>query len=362
MNSKVVSYGILRAVAIIAGVLVLGYFLFTVRSIILYIGISAVIALVGRPLVYFLSRRLRIPNQFSVILTLLIILSVILGILALFIPIISQQSENFARVNFSQLKTNLDMLNTQVRDFLGLRQVDLLESLNIPSYIEKFDFKSIPLFMGSIFGRLGSIVIGVFAVVFISFFFLKDSGLMLNSTLAFAKKENEERFKRVFNKIKILLSRYFVGLTLQIFVLFILYTVLLFSFNVQNPVAVAFVCAFLNIVPYIGPLVAGVLMVFFVGSNHLGADFSTVILPNMLYVLAGYIVTQVIDNIINQPLIFGQSVKSHPLEIFLVIIISGLLFGILGMIIAVPSYTAIKVIAKESLSKYKVVKYLTKGL
>src|SRR5690625_3184456 len=238
----------------------------------------------------------------------------------------------------------------------------LFESIKLSSYVEDFDFKSIPFFMSSIFGRLGAVVIGVFAVGFISFFLLKDSNLLLNSFLAFAKQENEERYKRIFNKIKHLLSRYFVGITLQIFVLFILYTILLSIFQIQNPVAIAFICAFLNIVPYLGPLVAGVLMVFFVGSNHLGSDFSTVILPNMLYVLAGYLIAQLIDNFINQPLIFGKSVKSHPLEIFLIIIISGILFGIFGMIVAVPTYTAIKVIAKESLSRYKVVKYLTRGL
>src|SRR5699024_5045424 len=186
--------------------------------------------------------------------------------------------------------------------------------------------------------------------------------LLQKCLIDYTKKENEERFKRFFNKIKHLLSRYFVGIFLQILVLFILYTILLYIFKIQNPVAVAFICAFLNIVPYLGPVVAGILMMFFVGSNHLGSDFSTVILPNMLYVLAGYLIVQTIDNLINQPLIFGKSVKSHPLEIFLIILISVLLFGVFGMIIAVPSYTAIKVIAKESLSKYKVVKYLTRGL
>src|SRR5699024_11233580 len=103
-----------------------------------------------------------------------------------------------------------------------------------------------------------------------------------------------ERFKRVFTKIKNLLSRYFIGISLQIFVLFILYVILLYTFEAKNPIAVAFICAFLNIVPYLGPLVAGLVMVLLVGSNHLGADFSTVILPNMAYVLFGYLVTQII--------------------------------------------------------------------
>jgi|SRR5690625_796496 len=362
MNSKTISAGILRAVGSMLGIFLLLYFLYEIRSILIYIAIAAVVALIGRPMVYFFQRRLKIPNQLSVVLTLLLIFSVLTGILALFIPVINQQSENFARLDIEEVKENLNALNIQIRDYLGLEETNLFDSLKLSTLLENYDFKSIPFFMSSVFGRLGAILIGTFSVIFISFFFLTDSNLLLNSFLAFAKTENEERFIRVFNKIKNLLSRYFIGIFLQIFVLFVLYTILLYIFRIQNPVAVAFICAFLNIVPYLGPLVAGILMVFFVGSNHLGSDFSTVILPNMLYVLAGYLIAQLIDNFINQPLIFGKSVKSHPLEIFLIIIISGILFGIFGMIVAVPTYTAIKVIAKESLSRYKVVKYLTRGL
>ena len=362
MTPKPISNGILRALAITVGVVITCYFLYAIRSVLLYIAIAAVVALVGRPLVYFFRKRLKVPNQAAVILALLFIFTIILGILALFIPIISQQTENFHKINFEELQTNLSTLNIEVRNYLGLEQANIIQSLHLKDYISSFNFKSIPLFMSSIFGKMGAIFFGGFSVIFIAFFFLKDSNLLLNSFLAFAKKGNEQRFERIFNKIKNLLSRYFVGIALQIFVLFVLYTILLFIFGIENPFAVAFICAFLNIVPYLGPLVAGILMVLFTASNYLGTDFSSIILPNTLYVLAGYVIIQLIDNIINQPLIFGQSVRSHPLEIFLVIIVSGLLFGIFGMIIAVPCYTAIKVIAKEAFSQFKIVQHLTKGL
>jgi predicted PurR-regulated permease PerM len=71
---------------------------------------------------------------------------------------------------------------------------------------------------------------------------------------------------------------------------------------------------------------------------------------------------QLIDNNINQPLIFSKSTKSHPLEIFLVILIAGFISGILGMIIAVPLYTIIKVIAKEFFPENSIVKLITKNI
>jgi len=97
-------------------------------------------------------------------------------------------------------------------------------------------------------------------------------------------------------------------------------------------------------------------------SSNLGESFSEVILPKTSYVMIGFVVAQLVDNFVSQPIIFSKSVKSHPLEIFLIIIIAGILFGIAGMIVAVPAYTAIKVILKEFLSEYKIVNKLTKGL
>ena len=75
-----------------------------------------------------------------------------------------------------------------------------------------------------------------------------------------------------------------------------------------------------------------------------------------------FIIGQLIDNFFSQPYIFSKSVKSHPLEIFLLILIAGILFGVVGLIVAIPVYTAIKVVLKEFLSDNQIVKKLTKNL
>jgi predicted PurR-regulated permease PerM len=97
-------------------------------------------------------------------------------------------------------------------------------------------------------------------------------------------------------------------------------------------------------------------------TSNIGLDFQSEILPTSLYIMLFYFIAQMIDNFVSQPVIFSKTTKSHPLEIFLVIIIGGLLFGVLGMIVAVPLYTALKVILKEFLSENKIVKSLTKDL
>ncbi|MDQ7917294.1 AI-2E family transporter [Mesonia sp. MT50] len=362
MRAKTITVGILRALGVIVAIFLFCVFIYMIQSVIVYIAIAAVISLIGRPIVWFLKHRLRIPNKLAVIMVLLLVSAIFVGIIALFIPIIVQQSENLGQIDFDAFKTDLNELNIQIKDYLGIEQIDIIQGLQQTSFVRNFDLKVIPNFMNHIFGGLGTALIGIFSIIFISFFLLKDSKLMLNSILVFANRGDEARFKRVFEKIKALLSRYFVGLTLQIFVLFVLYSSLLMIYDVDNPIAIAFICAFLNIVPYLGPLVAGILMMLFVISSNLGADFSTVILPKLAYVMTGYGIAQLIDNFINQPLIFGKSVKSHPLEIFLAILIAGLLFNVIGMIVAIPVYTALKVIAKEAFSEYKIVKNLTKDL
>jgi len=151
-------------------------------------------------------------------------------------------------------------------------------------------------------------------------------------------------------------------LVFQITILFIIYTIVLAIFGIENAVVIAFLCALLNLIPYIGPLIGGVIMLFLSMSSNLGQDFQSVILPTTIYVMIGYAIAQLIDNFLSQPLIFSNSVKSHPLEIFLVIMIAGVLFGVTGMIVAIPTYTAIKVILKAFLADNKIVKSLTKDL
>jgi predicted PurR-regulated permease PerM len=144
--------------------------------------------------------------------------------------------------------------------------------------------------------------------------------------------------------------------------IFILYLIVLVLFGVQNALIIALICGILNIIPYIGPIIASVLAAVLTMMGTINSDFQTVTLPTTIYVLIGFFVVQLIDNNINQPIIFSNSVKSHPLEIFLTILIGGFIFGIVGMIIAVPFYTILKVIGKEFLPENKIIKLFTKNI
>ncbi|GGD94527.1 AI-2E family transporter [Planktosalinus lacus] len=362
MLSKEITKGILNAIAVLLGFIVLGWFLYQIQSVVLYIIISAIISLIGRPLILFLKNQLRFNNLLAVIITMVFIYGFFIGLLLLFIPLIRQQSHNLSLLNIESFSQTIENLYSEMLAYFAGSNIDIETQIENSGFLNTLDFGFIPEFINTFLAALGSFSIGLFSVIFISFFLLKDSKLMESGLLTLIPDEFESRFSNSLNKIKSLLSRYFIGLVFQILILFIIYSFVLLLFGIDNAIVIAFLCALLNIIPYVGPIIGGILMFFLTMSSNLGQDFSTVILPTTIYVMIGFIIGQLIDNFLSQPLIFSKSVKSHPLEIFLIIVIGGLLFGILGMIAAVPFYTAIKVISKEFLFEYKIVKGLTKDI
>lgn len=360
MNSKTISNGILRALGIILALFVLGYFLFKIQSVIIYIIIAGVLSLIGRPLILFLIRKLKFPNTLAVITTMFLMLGLLTGLIVLFVPLILEQGRNLSLLEVDKLQANIQDVFNQINTYFSSKGIDILKELESMDFASQF--KAIPNLFNDIIAALGSLSIGLISILFISFFFMKDSQLLKNGILTLIPNNTENRFSKSLETINDLLSRYFLGLIIQILILFIIYTIILLSFGISNAVVIAFLCALLNLIPYVGPLIGAVLMFILSMTSNIGLDFQEQILPTSLWILFCYGLAQILDNFVSQPIIFSKTTKSHPLEIFLVIVIGGLLFGIIGMITAVPIYTALKVILKEFLSENKIVKSLTKSL
>jgi len=362
MNSKIITNGILKAIGVVIGIALFIYFLYKIESVIVYISIAVVISLIGRPIVLFLRNRLKFKNTIAVIFTMLLLIGFFIGLILLFIPLIIEQGRNLSLLDINKLQTNIETLYQQVISYFEINNFDIEQSFENYNILSKIDYSLIPNFLNGVISSLGSFSVGLFSVLFISFFFLKDSQLFENGVLIFIPESKETSLTNSFHKIKDLLSRYFVGLIFQILILFTIYTIGLLIVGVENAVVIAFLCALLNLIPYVGPMVGGFLMLTLTMTSALGNEFSEIIFSKIIWVLAVFIFGQLIDNFFSQPIIFSKSVKSHPLEIFLIILIAGIMFGIVGLIVAVPAYTAIKVILKEFLSENQIVKKLTKGL
>ena len=362
MDYNNISKGHLKTIGVIVGIILFLLFLFKISSLILYIGIAAVVALIGRPIVSWFKNRLHFNNTASAFATLMLFIGFIVIMMWIFVPIIVEQSKNIADIDLDLIKRDLNELNIQASEYLGLEKINLIEGIKRTDYVRNFNADLIPNFVEIFFDKIGDFLVGLLSVIFISFFLLKDEDLVTHVVTAFAHPRNEQKFISIMGDVKELLSRYFLGLVLQALIITFFYTILLMYLEIPNALAIALICAALNIVPYLGPLLGMAVLVLVTISNNLGADFSSELMPLLIIVAVGVAIAQLFDNLISQPVIFSQSVKSHPLEIFIVIIIGGLLFGVAGMILAVPLYTTIKVILKEFFSEYRFVKRLTRGM
>jgi predicted PurR-regulated permease PerM len=136
----------------------------------------------------------------------------------------------------------------------------------------------------------------------------------------------------------------------------------LWIFGIKNALLIGFFAGLMNIIPYIGPLIGGIIGLVLGTISTLALGSYNELLPVTLKLLGTFVVVNFIDNNILVPVIYSKSVKSHPLEIFLVIIIGGGIAGLVGMLFAVPVYTLLRVIAKEFFNQFRVVKKLTEAI
>lgn len=133
-------------------------------------------------------------------------------------------------------------------------------------------------------------------------------------------------------------------------------------FGIENALVIAIIGGFMNIIPYLGPLMGCAVGVVVGIISNLGINAYDMILPNTLEIAGVFLVANAIDNFVLQPTIYSKSVFAHPIEIFLVILMAGNIGGIVGMIVAIPAYTLIRIIAKQLLSEFKFIEMLTKKI
>jgi len=361
MNAKEISSGIVRAVLQLTGICILVWLLLQVKTLLIYMLIAGIVSLIGRPINQLLTKRLKFKNILASSITIVFLMWILVSIFSLFVPLLVQQGENLSLLEVNELKGNIETLIQEIGTYFNLDNSFWQQQFSVDNLFQNVNFGLLPELLNQTLELLGGFTIGLFSVVFILFFFLKDSHLQERIILALVNDEVTDRVEKSIEKTKDLLSRYFLGLLLQISILLIIYSIVLAIFDIENAFIIAFLCALLNLIPYLGPIIGGVIMLLLTMSSFIGADFSTVILPKTGYVMIGFVIGQLVDNFFSQPFIFSNSVKSHPLEIFIVILASGTLLGPVGMIIAIPLYTTIKVIAQEFMAENKIVKSLTKN-
>jgi predicted PurR-regulated permease PerM len=294
-------------------------------------------------------KRFKIKRGLASFITLLGYYGVIYFLFSLLSPYVIQEAKLLSDISPSEVIETIEpIVKTIEEQVFSITGNDFsVEGYLKEKVITLFDMTNITNVINTITSMLGNIFIAFFAISFIAFFFMKDGKNIEQNILSILPKNFREELTDTFPEIKIKLTRYFLGLCLQITIVFLCLLTGLWIVGVENFVLIAVLSAFMNLIPYVGPLIGAALGLGLTIASGYQLDFYTELLPMLLYVGAIYTCTQLLDNIVLQPLIYSNSLNLHPLEIFVVILVAGNIFGILGMILATPAYAIIRIFIKE---------------
>jgi predicted PurR-regulated permease PerM len=362
-----------RSILIFCGIVLLIAIAWFFRNIVVYILVSGVLSIMGRPLVDFLSKfhisRWKFPRALAALITLIIIWGFIVLFFVIFIPLITKQINYFSTIDSDKIVQLIQGQIEWVEGILKSINSDLSNDLSLRDYFNQkvsdvLNINMIQNFMGSIIGTLGSIIIAIFSVSFITFFFLKDQHLFFESILIWVPDKYTENVTRALYSIKNLLTRYFIGVLIQCTCIMILIDIgmTIAGIDFQQALVMGLILGVLNVIPYVGPWLGLFIAVIMGVASHINQDFATVVIPLIFYMIIVEVIVHLIDNVVFQPVIFSNSVKAHPLEIFIVILAAGFAAGVPGMILGIPTYTVLRVFAREFFYNFKAVQKITSGL
>lgn len=361
-----------RNTLFIVGLLFIIFLIWYFSAIVSYILISVVLSFLGRPLVRWLMKikhkRFKVGKSVAAFATLMALWIVFISFFRFIIPLLLREVEALSQVDFTQVLDSIEEPLLNMIHFFSKDTVDI-ESKNFldiatESLGAQIDFSQVSNWFGLVAGTIGELLIGFFSVSFITFFFLKEETMFRTFILLLVPTQFEEKVAHIIDSISYLLRRYFIGLLFEVFMVMLLDTIGLTIVGIEfsQAVVIGLFCGMFNVIPYLGPWMGAALGLLIGAALHINLDFMSEVLPILGWMTLVFTSVQVIDNVLFQPLIYSSSVKAHPLEIFLVILAAGSMAGIIGMILAIPVYTILRVVAKEFFDNMKLVRKITEHL
>lgn len=332
-----INYKNLLIAALGVGVIVL---LFKLQTIITVFAISFFIAYMFDPVVDIFEAR-RIPRYLTILVMMAIAAALISLFLAWLIPVaaselqyLANNSQNYIDSAFGFLQHSAALLNIQ----LDVEAVKLHIASRSTDYIREI-FSSMSSIMSS-FTKVTGVLLNIALIPILVFYFLKDFDKILARALEFLNNKFKMDFKGYYSEFDEILSKYFRGQIIVAMILGVLYTVVLLIAGVKPAVILGAVSGILSIVPYLGFIVG------FSTSVILAAlQYADMLHP--LLVIIGFSVVQFLEGNFITPKIIGGSLGLHPTAVIFALMAGGSLFGIGGMIIALPVAAFIRVLITE---------------
>lgn len=359
MTGEKILKGIM-SVAIIAIVMLSVWYL---SNVVLYILASAVLSLIGRPLVVRITRikiaGYNISFTIASAITLILMWVVVGGLFALFIPLLFNKVNSLAELDWDSVTSVIATSFVDIQQYLertfALKLSDIGDAFkNFILGLVNVDYIKTFSSIVSMFKNFG---IAFFSISFITFYFMKDDGLFYRLVTLFFPDRYRKNVFNALDSITTLLSRYFRGLFVESIVLMIIISLAMLIFGMQSSDAliIGLIMGIFNVIPYAGPVIGSFLSLCIAIIMPIDGD----ILHTALVLCSTIATVKIIDDFIIQPTIYSDRVQAHPLEVFLCILIAGYVAGVWGMLLAIPLYTVLRVFAREFFSEYSVVRKLT---
>ncbi|MDP2649604.1 MAG: AI-2E family transporter [bacterium] len=318
------------------------WFLYTERAILAPFVLAGIFAYVFNPVVEFFNQKIRLPKTVSILIIYIVLIgSVTIFSILLTKRIITESSElknyvdHLAKITFNEVNTLPDWIRPTVE-----------ESLNS---LEKSKIFSTQ-YLFSLFPQAISRIVSFFLFLFSAFYFLKEGKNVFNSILNLVPNKHKVDVEILARKINLVLGGYLRGQLILIFLVSLILYICLSILNVRFALILAIFSGFAEIVPIIGPITAGVVAALIVVVTN-SSSFSMPPFQVAIAVAITYFLVRMFQDYFINPHILGRITKLHPLIILFAVVSGGHLWGILGLILAVPIAASIKIILEFALDK-----------
>lgn len=300
------------------------------------------------PVVDYLEKK-QVPRIWSIIGLFIIVIALIIWGLVVIVPKIQEQTVSFGN-HFPQYIDTIDKkmqeilsdpFFAQFRNALEDTGDKLISSLgDIIRNISTFTVQG----LGSFVGAIATVVVAIITMPFILFYLLKDGKQLAPYLMKFLPNKMRQPTLKVLGEVNSQVSSYIRGQLTVAFAVAVMFILGFSLIGLDYAITLGITAGFLNLIPYLGSFLAMVPAVF------LGIVGGPVLLAQVLLV---FVIEQTIEGRVISPLVLGSQLAIHPVTILVVLLTSGKLFGVVGVILGIPVYAAVKVLVSHFFEWYK---------
>jgi len=332
----------LRTLFFIALAAVAIWFLYLERTILTPFVLAAIFAYIFNPVVNFFTHKVKLPRTISILIIYLVLVGVVVFLGVLFTGRIIEESSELRIYIEGVIRGTRSQINT-LPDFIRPIASDSLVSL------EKSRIFT-PSYWVTLFPQAISRIIGFFIFLVAGFYFLKEGNVVFDKILNFIPKDLRIDMEIMLRRMNKVFGNYLRGQVFLIVLVSVVLFVALSILGIRFALVLAVVSGFAEIIPIVGPIFAGAIAVLVVLVTGI-SNFQIPAIQGAIVVALIYFVVRELEDYFVIPHVMGKVADLHPLIILFAVLAGGHLFGVLGLILAVPIAGVIKILLTFSFDK-----------